>query len=107
MTGLWNGSKSARALSVLCWSAGLALFASCSAIVDTDKEKLGPVPVPCEPGQVAPCPCRDGSTSMQKCNAMARFDRCMCASSADRDGSAAGTAASAAGRGTSASTRSP
>ncbi|HTU58220.1 MAG TPA: hypothetical protein VMF89_07295, partial [Polyangiales bacterium] len=78
---------------MLCWSAGLALLTSCSAIVDTDKEKLGPVPVPCEPGQVAPCPCRDGSTSMQTCNAMARFDRCACAGSAGRAGSAAGSGA--------------
>ena len=104
MTGLWIGSKSARH-SALCWTAGLALLAGCSAIVDTDKEKLGPVPVPCEPGQVAPCPCRDGSMSMQKCTAMARYDRCACAASAGRGGNSAGSAASSAGSSAGASTR--
>jgi hypothetical protein len=112
MNGLWNGSKSARtylrrsALIVgMCCSSGLAVLASCSAVVDTDKAKLGPVPVPCEPGQVAPCPCRDGSMSMQKCTSMARYDRCACSGIAGRGGSTAGNSAMSGGRG--ASTGSP
>lgn len=82
------GVMSTRALGLavficLGWDAG------CSAVVDTDKAKLGPVPVPCEPGQTAPCPCRDGSTSVQKCNELARFDACACGGVAGRAGSAA------------------
>lgn len=59
-------------------------LASCSAVVDADKAKLGPLPVPCEPGQMATCPCKDGSTSTQKCNAMARFDPCACGGATGR-----------------------
>lgn len=107
MKRLRIGSQSARQL-VLGTCLGLIL-AACSAIVDTDKAKLGPVPVPCEPGQIAPCPCRDGSMSTQKCNAMARFDSCVCSVNAGRGGRAGSDVANAGrgGRAGSPSTRSP
>jgi hypothetical protein len=106
MPGLWNGSKSARSRKQrsalgMCLLSALAISA-CSAVVDTDKAKLGPVPVPCEPGQSVTCPCRDGSTSMQRCNAMARFDRCACGGVAGQ-GSGGTVGSMTAGRGTSTS----
>ena len=67
-----------------------AFIAGCSAIVDADKSKLGAVPIPCEPGTTAACPCRDGTMSTQVCNDLARYDRCAC-------GGAAGAAAGGVG----------
>ena len=63
----------------LCGAAGcLWLLVGCSAVVDSDKSKLGALPIPCEPGATASCPCRDGSMSVQACNQLARYDACRC-----------------------------
>lgn len=67
-----------------------AFIAACSAIVDADKSKLGAVPIPCEPGTTAACPCRDGTMSTQVCNDLARYDRCACGGAAGHAGAPAG-----------------
>jgi hypothetical protein len=69
--GLVSRSLWLLALTSLSWVA-------CSAVIDTDKRKLGALPIACEPGQSAPCPCRDGTMSSQRCNELARYDRCAC-----------------------------
>jgi hypothetical protein len=68
-----------RAFALWCTLFVAALFiASCSAIVDSDKTKLGALPVPCDVGQSLSCPCPDGTKSTQLCNSLARFDACSC-----------------------------
>ena len=94
-------ARSAKLVS-LAWVLTM-LATACSAVVDTDKAKLGPSPVPCEPGQTAACPCRDGSTSTQKCNAMARFDTCVCGATAGRSGNGGAGNGGAGARGTNTS----
>ena len=98
-------TRSARRVALGCAAALLAFSSACSAVIDGDKSKLGPMPVPCNEGELAPCPCRDGSMSVQRCNALLKFDRCMCAGVAGSGGQAghAGSAgragsAGAAGR---------
>ncbi|HET8939253.1 MAG TPA: hypothetical protein VFN67_37670 [Polyangiales bacterium] len=104
MNRLRIDSQSTRHLVLgACCALGLV---ACSAIVDTDKAKLGPVPVPCEQGQLAMCPCRDGSMSTQRCNTMARFDPCACGANAGRGGRA-GADTVGSGRAGTVSTRSP
>jgi hypothetical protein len=95
-------TRSARWVALWCAAALLALSSACSAVVDGDKSKLGPMPIPCNQGELAPCPCRDGSMSVQRCNALLKFDRCMCAGVAGSGDHAGGAgragSAGAAGR---------
>jgi hypothetical protein len=69
-------------------------LAGCSALLDTDKTQLGALPIPCETGQTASCPCPDGTTSAQTCNKLARYDHCAC----QNHGGGGGPAGGAAGR---------
>lgn len=97
---LRQGLARLPALGAWCACAvfGLALCTACSAVIDSDKRKLGALPVACEPGQSAPCPCRDGTMSTQVCNGYARYDRCACAAT----GGSVAFMATAAASGTSA-----
>ena len=54
------------------------VLAGCTATVDVNKNKLGPRPVSCTQGSTIPCPCPDGSTATQTCNAFLRYDQCAC-----------------------------
>jgi hypothetical protein len=57
-----------------------ALFASaCSLIVDSDSDKVGPRPLGCFPGTLVQCPCEDGTSSQQVCDAAGKYEPCMCA----------------------------
>lgn len=56
----------------------LLLLSGCTAVVDVDKSKLGVRPVACVRNTTASCPCTDGTTSMQVCNAYLRYDPCQC-----------------------------
>jgi hypothetical protein len=82
------------------WACLLSI-AACTAIIDNDKAKLGAMPIPCEMGQSAICPCPDGTPSTQICNNSARYDPCMCrgttANRAGQSGAATAGRAGAAG----------
>jgi hypothetical protein len=68
----------AARLVVLCATAWLG---SCSAIVHPDVGSLGPMPVACHVGDLAPgCPCPSGGTGVQVCNIGGSFDPCACVS---------------------------
>jgi hypothetical protein len=58
---------------------GLGL-AGCSLVAAPDREQLGPEPQICTPGVCSTCPCTDGRSGQQKCNAQSIFDPCMCPS---------------------------
>ena len=94
MTGCMKQGDTRRAL--WCAMALVACSAACSAVVDGDKTKLGPMPIPCNEGEQVSCPCRDGTMSVQRCNALLKFDRCMCAGVAGTGGQ--GGHAGSAGR---------
>lgn len=81
----------------------LLSMAACSAVVHNDKKKLGAMPIPCEVGQTAVCPCPDGTPSTQMCNSSARYDPCVCKSvNAERPASVAGAAGAPARAGSGA-----
>ncbi|HEX4351978.1 MAG TPA: hypothetical protein VHZ95_03670 [Polyangiales bacterium] len=88
----------AIAFTIACalWTIALG---GCSAIVDADKSKLGALPVPCNVGKTASCPCPDGTKSTQLCNNLARYDACACQGHSQAGRAAAGAAGTAiAGR---------
>ncbi|HEY2732783.1 MAG TPA: hypothetical protein VGI70_02310 [Polyangiales bacterium] len=98
------------AIAIVCalWTVAAS---GCSAIVDSDKSKLGALPVPCVVGKTASCPCPDGTKSKQLCNGYARYDACACqghgqaGGTAGAAGKAGGGAAGHAGGGGSAGAR--
>jgi hypothetical protein len=66
-------------LGWLVVSVGLIVAAAgCTALVDTDEESLGGVPMACEPGQISTCACPGGVTGTQACNAGGAYDDCLC-----------------------------
>lgn len=83
----------ARSKAVFVMVSGL-LLAGCSAIIDVDKAKLGARPTTCKPSETAPCPCPDGTTSVQVCNTLARYDSCQCAAAAGAGAAGGGGAGS-------------
>jgi hypothetical protein len=60
------------------WIALAFTLSACSAVVDADPRKLGPKPVPCDPGSSVTCICANGASSLQNCNALRRYDPCSC-----------------------------
>jgi len=91
----WRRAPTRLAVPCRLWLlvlVGALSCVACSAVIDSDKRKLGALPIACEPGQSVPCPCRDGSMSTQRCNALARYDRCACAAPDTGDAPSSGAA---------------
>lgn len=68
----------ARVFVVVLGLSLTCFVSACSLIVDSDSKKAGPRPVGCYPGAIAQCPCQDGTSSQQVCDATRKYGPCMC-----------------------------
>jgi hypothetical protein len=73
-----------RLLAAAVVVLALPLGSGCSAVIDPDESELGlPPPNACQPGTRARCACGGGLEGLQTCNALEKYDPCVCHTTAD------------------------